>query len=1035
MKKLLFLTLLLSGSAQYIFAQCNTSIDAGPDQTICAPNQVVSLNATTTDDFFEIEWMPLGEIANPNALNTTVLLEETTTFTVTMRSFSDENLIINGDFSDGDQSFTSDYIYGTGGGAGLLSNEGQYAIASNAGSTHTQFANCSDHTGGGNMMVINASGDASNVWCQTVPVDPNTEYAFSAWVTSVVSQNPAQLQFSINGTLLGAPYNASSATCSWNEFYETWESGNNTTAEICIANVNFTPVGNDFALDDISFSPVCIATDEVTITVAELDASWSGPTTLCSNDATVILNDLLDANATTGGTWTLNGMPIDEINPSALPANTYTIQYSVTEASCEESQEATLEIVSAPIADFSLNQSGYCLGENINITFSGSASAGATFNWDLGPLGTFSGPGPFNIEAITAGSFPLTLTVSDNGCTSNPVSGTIQVDEPPFTDLPIDCEPGTDQITFSWPEYDNVSYDVIVLSGQSGAFLGDNEFQVSGLSPNENVVIQLTANFDGIACETASFQANCMSLSCPVYGIEADFPTAVCSGEEINLQYTITGSDGPFDIEYTINGQSFTETNLSAENSIQFTPETTFNFQLISIIDQSNPSCPVDFLPAFTIPVEIPASAGTVAASPAFCESENQTVNLFDLLNDEDANGVWSIVNGSPGSAFDAANGSLDINTIPSGNYTFAYTQTSVVCPENSTEVSVDINPLPTADAGQDLNLSCDANSIVIGGQSSTGAAFSYSWMSPDGGQITNPTVANPEISSGGTFQLTVTNTETGCEATDEIIVIKGSGSLEIFTSLTPIDCNLPSSGIIQIDSVVGGIAPYTYSFEGSDFSDNTLFSNLEAGTYSVMASDESGCVAEVQLTLNAPTELTAQITTNLGNDNVVLPLGEPLKLDLQFSGTPDTVIWNPILESCNGCTTPVVSPLETTTYTVTVIDENGCSVTDAIQILVEQQQRVFIPNVFSPNDDGLNDIFFINAGPEVLQIITIEVMDRWGNQVFSRQNISPNAPMDGWDGEFNGQPLNPGVFVYYIELELQNGQILPLKGEISLLR
>ena len=282
---------------------------------------------------------------------------------------------------------------------------------------------------------------------------------------------------------------------------------------------------------------------------------------------------------------------------------------------------------------------------------------------------------------------------------------------------------------------------------------------------------------------------------------------------------------------------------------------------------------------------------------------------------------------------------------------------------------------------------------------------------------------------------MTVANTQTGCSSSDQIIVIEGNDELAIETSTTPVDCVIPNSGTIQVDAVTGGMPPYMYSINGSNFSSNSVFTNLSSGTYMIEVQDATGCLGALELTLAEPEQIVAEIVTVLGNNNVLLPLGESLKLDLQIAGNVDTIIWSPAIESCDGCQTPVVSPLESTVYIATVIDENGCTASDAIEIFIERLERVFIPNVFSPNDDGFNDIFYVNAGDEVTQIKDWQIMDRWGNQVFSMQNVAPNDPSVGWDGKFRGQLLNPGVFVYYVELELQTGESLQLKGELSLLR
>jgi len=177
------------------------------------------------------------------------------------------NIIVNGDFEQGNTNFTTQYTPGTGGTWGLLSNEGTYAVTSSPNLVHNNFNSCQDHTPapGTQQFVVNgAPTPNTQVWCQTVPVTPNTSYQFGTWVTSVeTGQNPAQLQFIINNTQIGTVFSPSTQGCTWSQFTQTWASGVTTSAQICIVNQNTNSAGNDFALDDITFKPICYTIDSI----------------------------------------------------------------------------------------------------------------------------------------------------------------------------------------------------------------------------------------------------------------------------------------------------------------------------------------------------------------------------------------------------------------------------------------------------------------------------------------------------------------------------------------------------------------------------------------------------------------------------------------------------------------------------------------------------------------------------------------------------------------------------------------------------
>ncbi len=213
---------------------------------------------------FDTFWMPAAGLSNPNIINPTVLPNAAAGYYyLHVLADAGNNLVANGDFSNGNTGFTSDYIYATNGGPTGMLPDGYYGVTNNPANLHSLWPPMGDHTtGNGQMMCVNGSQTPNtNVWCQTVSVQPNTTYNFSAFVATITSQNPAILQFNINGTLLAAPFTAPATQGVWVPFNTTWSSGSATTATICITNQNTVPIGNDFALDDISLRKVCEIVD------------------------------------------------------------------------------------------------------------------------------------------------------------------------------------------------------------------------------------------------------------------------------------------------------------------------------------------------------------------------------------------------------------------------------------------------------------------------------------------------------------------------------------------------------------------------------------------------------------------------------------------------------------------------------------------------------------------------------------------------------------------------------------------------------
>lgn len=1026
---------------------CNITVDAGNDVTICDAPQAVALSGTISGDYIEASWEPANLLDNPNSLTPTATITETTTFTFTVRSFSEENLIFNGDFNEGDTGFTSDYEHGTGGPFGLLSMEGLYAIANNAEDTHTLFPNCGEHTGdGGDMMVVNASGLPNNVWCQTITVEPNTEYAFSAWITSVSSQNPAELLFQINGVQLGELINPTAIICAWQQFYAIWDSGNATTAEICLINVNNDPAGNDFALDDLAFNPVCITTDEITIEVPELNADWTSPGMVCNNSGAITLNDLLDADATSGGTWTVAGTGQNTITPSDYSSPTIlNVVYEVTQGPCSESVAHNINIILPPQPTFELPDEA-CIDEAFTLTYTGNGSGAASYNWNFGGLSADpgNGQGPQMLSTATPGTYTVVLDVTQNGCTSQPFSQSVTVVEPPLSTLDVSCSSTANSVEFEWPASAEVTaFFVNVTSGQTGVPTSQTSYRVDNLTPGETVEIEITAFFVNGPCGSGTFTASCTAVNCPTMTASLSGGGAICSGESSTVTLNLMGDPGPYNVTYDLGGSTTSLTNVGNTENITLSPTTTSVFSIVSITNTNNPNCSIALPTPISIEVDEPLFAGTAQIVAPICEGDGSTeFILFNLLDNADGGGIWTETSAIPSTdnAFSAPWGSFDPSGQVAGTYTFTYTlNEGTNCPESSTELSIVIGETPIADAGEDIDIGCNPDIPAIGGSNtSMGGNLMYTWETSDGGNLATPDMPTTEIDAPGTYTLTVRNTTTGCSAVDMITITESGEAPEIFTTTTDASCAMPNGGSIRIDSVVGGMEPYSFSLNGAPFTSDTVFEGLSAGAFTLVVEDVLGCQSSIEDQIEGEAEISVAIIAENGQADPIVEAGIPFKLNLLLSDptvTIDTIIWTPEIPGCDGCSNPAVTPLTTTTFSVMVITSDGCTATDLITLSVETKERIFIPNAFSPNDDGFNDVFFVQAGPEVAQITEFQIMDRWGNQVFEAKNTPANDASFGWDGSFNGKQLNPGVFVYYIELELFGGNRVIKAGAINLMQ
>ncbi|MBN9385182.1 MAG: PKD domain-containing protein [Chitinophagaceae bacterium] len=165
-------------------------------------------------------------------------------------------------------------------------------------------------------------------------------------------------------------------------------------------------------------------------------------------------------------------------------------------------------------------------------------------------------------------------------------------------------------------------------------------------------------------------------------------------------------------------------------------------------------------------------------------------------------------------------------------------------------------------------------------------------------------------------------------------------------------------------------------------------------------------------------------------------PVGIPVTLPFTYSSNVNTYTWSPSTYlDCTDCPTPVSTPVFNTTYTITVTDENHCTATDTVLVkTICGGENYFIPNTFSPNNDGVNDVFY-PRGKGLHDIQSMRIFNRWGQLVFERKNFPANSASMGWDGTINGRPAPSDAYVYIIEVICINAQIVALKGDVTLIR
>ncbi len=341
----------------------------------------------------------------------------------------------------------------------------------------------------------------------------------------------------------------------------------------------------------------------------------------------------------------------------------------------------------------------------------------------------------------------------------------------------------------------------------------------------------------------------------------------------------------------------------------------------------------------------------------------------------------------------------------------------------------------PLADAGENVTIRCSDTDISLNGTGSEmGSTIHYNWSSLDGNNIISGNTTIPSVDEAGWYFLEVSNGDNGCASIDSVLVQENMNMPEVdeIIVLHP-SCFGDTGGVIDI-SIMGGTPEYQYSINGGAFTSGSTFSNIGGGTYDIVVEDQDGCVLDTSIVLTAPQELTLEIIGDFEID-----LGESTILEgvTNISASEIASIeWTPADNlNCPGCLITEANPGETTLYLLTLIDANGCEISESEVISVSTDVDIFVPTIFSPNGDQVNDNFTVFSKDNVREIKRILIFDRWGERVFSNFDFQSNDPSLGWDGSFEGVNVVQGVYVYLIEYKLINGQIRQLIGDVTIVR
>lgn len=331
----------------------------------------------------------------------------------------------------------------------------------------------------------------------------------------------------------------------------------------------------------------------------------------------------------------------------------------------------------------------------------------------------------------------------------------------------------------------------------------------------------------------------------------------------------------------------------------------------------------------------------------------------------------------------------------------------------------------PYVSAGEDQT-ACPGKPLTIGSDPIPGNT--YLWT--PSGSIANPRAALTTVVTGAASTYILTATDTlGCTSRDTVrielyppLALKAGSAVICANEFTTLHAT--------------GAASYSWSPAATlsnAASPNPVARPTVTTTYTVVGSDSVDCYTD---STTATVVVNPRPGISLGPD-LTLQSGDFHTLNSTVTNGPVTAwLWNPSTNlSCNTCPEPVAEIKWDITYRAVVTNSWGCTSSDTLVIKTRcDNSTVFIPNAFTPNGDGVNDVFMVQA-KNIYVVKSLKVYNRWGVVVFEKTNFSPNNPALGWDGRIGGVAAPPGVFVYTAEVQCGNGTVSFMKGNVTLLK
>jgi gliding motility-associated-like protein len=530
--------------------------------------------------------------------------------------------------------------------------------------------------------------------------------------------------------------------------------------------------------------------------------------------------------------------------------------------------------------------------------------------------------------------------------------------------------------------------------------------------PINAIVDGLPENFDTLIleldypCECRSGDAR-LTLADPP-PLRAAIPEwLICPGDEIELQPEVFGGNGPYTYEWD-NGDTSKAIMVAPSDDTQYS---------LRIWD----NCEQQLLTSTFVRLIEPAEA-VLAGDQEICEGSSGRISI-----NFSGEAPWSVSVLYPDSSERSFSGIQEnpfyVEVEQPGRY--ALTEFSDGRCSGVPLGEVDVKWSMVEATTEVIPPSCydsKDGSINLNIRSGTGP-YDFFWSDNTG------TIEQTRTVGRGTYSVSITD---GNNCVTEYQVEVGAPE-----PLGPVlyDCANTNISLRSLKAQ-GGSPPYLYSTNGINFSTSLLFEQLDPGSlYDLTIKDQNGCLYEQPFQL--PTGIRDFVRLER---NIIMGLGDKRRLEPELlvpRTLIDSVSWYPEDNlTCSDCLDPILTAVNNDVYKMEVYDIFGCKDTATIEITLLEGIQVYVPTAFSPDGDGINDLFQIfGKSSQIRQIEVFRVYDRWGNLLHEARNFQAGDQSAGWNGRINGKKVNTGTYIYNIIVELIDGTRTEKNGSVLLMR